>query len=159
MKRENPFFKMMAESSQTKPENDVKSENHNNDGSDGGVGNITEKEGDKVGMVEIDEEDDTIKLISETFQLDHVQKQKRDMPKAKTIRDFNLFEIPRKIDLHDLMLNFVVPRLPDGYGIRMQLTDRERRGSVMRYLKGFFIRFPKINAHSYLISFIKFFNR
>lgn len=139
MKRENPFFKMMAESSQPKLEDDVKSENHNNDVGDGeGEDEDTYKEGDKTKIVEVEEEDETMKMISETFQSDNVQKQKRDKRKAKKIRDFNLFEIPRKIDLHDLMLSFVAPRLPDGYEIRMQMADRERRGSVMRYLKGLF---------------------
>lgn len=134
MQRENPFFKMMAESSQqTKPENGDKSEH--DDGID------VEGEGgsdkDKTEMIEHDDEDETIKMISETFQSDKVKTRVRDKTKSKKIRDFNLFEIPRKINLHDLMLNFVVPRLPDGYGIRMQMENRERRGSVMRYLKGF----------------------
>lgn len=134
LKNENPFFKMIAESSQMKPENNDK--NRDND-------DVTEKDEEKSllapGMNE--DEDETIRMISETLQSDVDKMKKRTRPKSKKIRDFNLFEIPRNINLHELILQYVVPRMPDGYGLRMRVKARERRGSVMKYLKGWLLMF------------------
>uniref|UniRef100_A0A1B0CYM2 Uncharacterized protein n=1 Tax=Phlebotomus papatasi TaxID=29031 RepID=A0A1B0CYM2_PHLPP len=50
------------------------------------------------------------------------------------IPDFNLLCIPSYIDLHALMLDFIVPRLPDGYGVMIENMSGERKSSLMKYV-------------------------
>ncbi|XP_059612710.1 uncharacterized protein LOC132259176, partial [Phlebotomus argentipes] len=57
----------------------------------------------------------------------------RSEPRVTEIRDFNLLFIPPRIDLYALMLDFVVPRLPDGYGVKIENAPGERKGSLMKY--------------------------
>lgn len=52
----------------------------------------------------------------------------------KIIEDFNLFDIPSSIDLHCVMKEFVVPRLPNGYTIKIQEKNAERKSSVFKII-------------------------
>ncbi|GAB0101009.1 dynein axonemal intermediate chain 7 [Sergentomyia squamirostris] len=66
---------------------------------------------------------------------DHVPSGKKAKidPRIIEIRDFNLLFIPPRIDLYALMTDFVVPRLPDGYGVKIDEVPGQRKGSLMKY--------------------------
>uniref|UniRef100_A0A1B0CGU5 Axonemal 84 kDa protein n=1 Tax=Lutzomyia longipalpis TaxID=7200 RepID=A0A1B0CGU5_LUTLO len=73
-------------------------------------------------------------LLGETTAPDHTVGQKvKSPPSVIEIRDFNLLFIPPRIDLYALMLDFVVPRLPDGYGVKIEDVTGERKNSLMKY--------------------------
>lgn len=61
----------------------------------------------------------------------------------KAIDDFDLFNIPAGIDLQCIMKEFVMPRLPNGYTIKIQEKSTERKSSVFKIIhdeEGDFIR-------------------
>lgn len=55
----------------------------------------------------------------------------------KRIPDFNLLNTPSNIDMYEVMANYIMPRLPDGYRIKADMThiqkQRNRRSSLMKY--------------------------
>lgn len=53
--------------------------------------------------------------------------------KPKIIEDFNLFNIPSGLDMYCIMQEFVVPRLPNGYSIKIdRVVGDRRRSSLLR---------------------------
>lgn len=61
---------------------------------------------------------------------------KKKVPrKVRKIQDFNLIDIPSNIDIYFLMRYFVVPRLPDGYGVNIEMGRNERKSSILRHIK------------------------
>lgn len=63
---------------------------------------------------------------SKTKQL----KKKHSQP-PRIIEDFNLFNIPSGMDMYCIMQEFVVPRLPNGYSIRIDRVVGDRRRSSL----------------------------
>lgn len=50
------------------------------------------------------------------------------------IEDFNLLDVPRGLDLYSLLRNFVVPRMPDGYIVKLGVSIVEPRQPADRML-------------------------
>lgn len=78
---------------------------------------------------ELDEADAPRRLSSEK------KRKKRSSRKVRKIQDFNLIDIPSHIDIYFLMRYFVVPRLPDGYGVKIEMGRNERKSSILRHMK------------------------
>lgn len=61
----------------------------------------------------------------------------------KCVNDFDLLNIPYEIDLYSLFQEFVVPRLPNGYTMKMRRPKSTRRCSSLkgsrRSLSSFFL--------------------
>lgn len=57
-------------------------------------------------------------------------KRKTSVP-PKIIEDFNLFNIPSGLDMYCIMQEFVVPRLPNGYSIKIDRVVGDRRRSSL----------------------------
>lgn len=54
------------------------------------------------------------------------------LPKPpRIIEDFNLFNIPSGLDMYNIMQEFVVPRLPNGYSIKIDRVVGDRRRSSL----------------------------
>lgn len=49
----------------------------------------------------------------------------------KIISDFNLLDIPSGLDLFCLMQEFVIPRLPNGYTVKVGTIVLERKNSIL----------------------------
>lgn len=63
-------------------------------------------------------------------------KRSSNRSQMKRIPDFNLLNIPSNIDMYEVMANYIMPRLPDGYRIKADMTSvqqRNRRTSLMKY--------------------------
>lgn len=59
-------------------------------------------------------------------------KHKQSKP-PRIIEDFNLFNIPSGLDMYSIMQEFVVPRLPNGYSIKIhRVVGDRRRSSLLR---------------------------
>lgn len=50
------------------------------------------------------------------------------------VADFNLLNIPPGIDLNCIMKEFVVPRLPDGFTVKLEERSMERKNSIIKLL-------------------------
>lgn len=62
------------------------------------------------------------------------QLKKKPAQQPRIIEDFNLFSIPSGLDMYSIMQEFVVPRLPNGYSIKINRVVGDRRRSSL--LKG-----------------------
>lgn len=57
------------------------------------------------------------------------KKMKSPIKSLKCVNDFDLLNMPSKIDLYSLFQEFVVPRLPNGYTMKMRRPNSSRRRS------------------------------
>lgn len=48
------------------------------------------------------------------------------------VEDFNLLDVPRGLDLYSLLRDFVIPRMPDGFIVKMGSVVVEPRRSLDR---------------------------
>lgn len=78
---------------------------------------------------ELDETDVPRRLSNEK------KRRKKISRKVRKISDFDLIDIPSNIDIYFLMRYFVVPRLPDGYGVKIEMGRNERKSSVLKHIK------------------------
>lgn len=83
--------------------------------------------------------------ISEELEQKNLKHQRKSIKKnmqrskeLKTIEDFDLFNVPAGIKLFSLLEDFVVPRLPNGYVVKIKKATIERRASLMKYSKEMF---------------------
>lgn len=63
-------------------------------------------------------------------------KRRKSGGQMKRIPDFNLLNIPATIDMYEVMRNYIMPRLPDGYRIKadaINVQHEQRRSSLMKY--------------------------
>lgn len=49
----------------------------------------------------------------------HLQPELKNGDERVEIEDFNLLDVPRGLDLYSLLRDFVIPRMPDGYIVKM----------------------------------------
>lgn len=66
-----------------------------------------------------EEEDEEVKTVQEAKKENVVRKPTRER-KIKIVEDFNLIDVPKKINLQPLFEEFVLPMLPDGYEIKFE---------------------------------------
>lgn len=62
------------------------------------------------------------------------QKQKRHLKTSDAINDFDLMNIPPNIDLNCIMKEVVIPRLPDGFTVKIEEKSIERKNSFLRII-------------------------
>lgn len=85
---------------------------------------------------EDDSSDDEKLDETEPRRQSNEKNRKKKVPrKVRKIQDFNLIDIPSNIDIYFLMRYFVVPRLPDGYGVKIEMGRNERKSSILRHIK------------------------
>lgn len=86
--------------------------------------------------------------IDETEQSEKIEKKRQDSMNERTssmkkrsigkpkniVNDFNLLNIPPGIDLNCIMKEFVVPRLPDGFTVKLEERSMERKNSILKLL-------------------------
>lgn len=51
---------------------------------------------------------------------------RRRIPPVKVVEDFNLLEVPCNNQLQSLISDFVIPKIPDGYGVKIKRFDMEQ---------------------------------
>lgn len=66
---------------------------------------------------EMDEEE--VKTVHETKKENVIRKPTKER-KVKIVEDFNLIDVPKKINLQPLFEEFVIPMMPDGYEIKFE---------------------------------------
>lgn len=86
------------------------------------------------------------KNTSKKYKMKQIKKKTTQPPRL--IEDFNLFNIPAGLDMYCIMQDFVVPRLPNGYCIKIdRVVGDRRRSSLLRSTRkgwcNFFVRSTK----------------
>ncbi|KAJ6632758.1 Dynein axonemal intermediate chain 7 like [Pseudolycoriella hygida] len=65
-----------------------------------------------------------------------ISTKKKSSKPPLVIEDFNLFSIPSGLDMYCIMQEFVVPRLPNGYSIKIdRVLGDHRRSSLLRNIR------------------------
>lgn len=67
-----------------------------------------------------------------TMEKSAITKFKSSIKSSKYVNDFDLLNMPSKIDLYSLFQEFVVPRLPNGYTMKMRRPNSTRRNSSLK---------------------------
>lgn len=77
--------------------------------------------------------------ISEELERNNLAEEKGGVKKLKStakplkiINNFDLLNMPGDIDLYSLFQEFVVPRLPNGYTMKMRRPSTSRRSSSLK---------------------------
>lgn len=68
---------------------------------------------------ELEDDDEEVKTVQEAKKENVVRKPTRER-KIKVVEDFNLIDVPKKINLKPLFEEFVLPMLPDGFEIKFE---------------------------------------
>lgn len=68
---------------------------------------------------ELEDDDEEVKTVQEAKKENVVRKPTRER-KIKIVEDFNLIDVPKKINLQPLFEEFVLPMLPDGFEIKFE---------------------------------------
>lgn len=66
--------------------------------------------------------------------------------KERTIHDFDLLNIPSGVDIGCLMKEFVIPRMPDGYTVRIRDKFARRKSSVAMTIEAIEPKRPEVIA-------------
>lgn len=67
-----------------------------------------------------DEEEEELNVQKASPQKENVVRKPARERKIKVVEDFNLIDIPKKVNLKPLFEEFVVPMIPDGYEIKFE---------------------------------------
>lgn len=66
------------------------------------------------------------------FSVEPSRPSRKILNERKVLDDFNLLNLPRGLNLYALMQDFVVPRLPDGYCVRIGETIVDKKNNQKR---------------------------
>lgn len=69
---------------------------------------------------ELEDMEDEEVNVQETKKKENIVRKPAKERKIKVVEDFNLLDIPNKINLQPLLEEFVVPMIPDGYEIKFE---------------------------------------
>lgn len=78
-----------------------------------------------------DEDIEEEEIVQVKHKVEKVQPKPIKEKKIKVVEDFNLLDIPRKVNLQSLFQDFIVPIIPDGYEIKFEAKKDQIFGTKL----------------------------